>query len=71
MLGSLTSLTGGGGMSASSSASGQTGDQHSSIGFQGGSINFGTQNTGAASGGSNMLLLAAAAVAVVLMLKRK
>lgn len=70
MFGAMTSLTGGGGLSNSSSASGQTGDQKSSIGFQGGSINFGTQNSGAASGGSNMALIAIAVVAILLYWRR-
>lgn len=50
MLGSLTSLTGGGGMSASSSAQGGSGDQSGRLGgFQVGGLNMG--------GGDNQLLV--------------
>ncbi|MDP5205785.1 hypothetical protein ORI99_01815 [Alishewanella sp. SMS9] len=62
---------GAGGFSGSSSSA--TGDQRSSIGFQGGQINFGNQATGAASGAGtqNWLLLAVVGVAAYVLLKRK
>lgn len=50
MLGSLTSLTGGGGLSASSSAQGGSGDQ----GQTSGNVTFGGLNMG---GGDNQLLV--------------
>lgn len=47
MLGSLTSLTGGGGLqggSAGPSSAGSSNDSASNIGFQGGTVNMGSNN---------------------------
>lgn len=57
---------GGGGMSASNSsaASSGTGDQSASIGFQGGSVNFGSSN-------NNQLLILGAVALVALFLFKK
>lgn len=64
MLGGLTSLTGGGGLSSSSSAAAQTGEQKSSIGFTGGSVNFGQSN-------NNQILIIGAVALVALYLFKK
>ncbi|MDN5369595.1 MAG: hypothetical protein PWP74_903 [Shewanella sp.] len=68
MLGAMTSLTGGGGLSNSSSASASTGPQTNNGTFTGGSVNF-----GAASGSGGQLwivLVILALIGLVLYKKR-
>ncbi|WP_417437541.1 hypothetical protein [Idiomarina abyssalis] len=57
---------GGGGMSASNSsaASSGTGDQAANIGFQGGSVNFGSSNN------NQILIIGAIALAALFLLKK-
>ena len=70
MLGAMTSLTGGGGMSTSSSASSGTGDfQGGNTGFHGGVINF-APSAGSTQGVSPWLIAAAAAVAAYAIFKK-
>ena len=67
MLGAMTSLTGGGGLSASSSASSATGDQANDAAFNVGSLNFG--NNSREIGGRDLLFGGIAVVVVLLFLK--
>ncbi|MEI8606654.1 hypothetical protein [Pseudoalteromonas sp. B160] len=57
-------LTSGGGMSNSSAASSGTGDQSANIGFQGGAINFGSNNN------NQLLILGAIALAALFLFKK-
>lgn len=59
-------MGGAGGMSASNSsaASSGTGDQKSNIGFQGGSINFGSSNN------NQLMIIGAIAIAAILLFKK-
>lgn len=58
---------GGAGYSASNSsaASSGTGDQKSNIGFQGGSVNFGSSNN------NQIIILGAIVIAALILLKKK
>lgn len=67
MLGAMTSLTGGGGMSASSSAT--NGDFGSDSNYTVGNMTFGTN--GANSGNTTVLIVAAVAVIGFVLWKRK
>ncbi|RZD19844.1 hypothetical protein [Pseudoalteromonas sp. MEBiC 03485] len=59
-------MGGAGGMSASNSsaASSGTGDQKANIGFQGGSINFGSSNN------NQLMIIGAIAIAAILLFKK-
>ncbi|MFK3865170.1 hypothetical protein [Pseudoalteromonas rhizosphaerae] len=63
-MGGLGSLTGGGGLSSSSSAASGTGDQAANIGFQGGAVNFGSNNN------NQILIIGAIALAALFLLKK-
>ncbi len=67
MLGAMTSLTGGGGMSASSSAT--NGDFGSDSGYSVGNMNFGTN--GASSSNNQMLIIGAVALIGFFLWKKK
>tara|TARA_R110001606_G_scaffold253423_3_gene401175 strand:+ start:3689 stop:3871 length:183 start_codon:yes stop_codon:yes gene_type:complete len=57
-------LGGGGGMSNQQSASSGTGEQGANVGFQGGSINFGSSNN------NQILIIGAIALAALFLLKK-
>ncbi|WP_394131655.1 hypothetical protein [Shewanella maritima] len=67
MLGALTSLTGGGGLSNSSAASSQTGQQSQDGTFHGGGVSFGTGNEMNAS----MVIAAVTVLAVVWLISNR
>ena len=67
MLGALTSLTGGGGMSASSSAT--NGDFGADSSYNVGNMNFGA--TGANSGNKTMLIVGVVVVIGLVLWKKK
>ncbi|WP_432459405.1 hypothetical protein [Agarivorans sp. QJM3NY_25] len=70
MLGAMTSLTGGGGLSASSSAAATNGDfQGGNTGFYGGAINF-APSAGSTGGISTPMLIVIGLVALYALRKR-